>query len=281
MLRLRQDAKMSQLAAGLAIDVSKQTIGRLENGELTRISGPEYRELLSLYGADDETSAEVMVLVRQVRDTNGAGKGSWWRDYADSSTATFDHFLALEQAADRVSEFALTLLPGLAQTPAYRRWIETTTDPNMSAVEVERRLESTAMRQRRLTADPAFRLSVVLAESAVRHPVGGRAVMAEQCRHLVELSALPTVTVRAVPYAAHPGLITRSVILFDFPALSTARVPERPVAYIESYTGELLIEDPGTVERYRVAIAAVSAVALSEVDTREWLSDIAKEHDCG
>ncbi|MEV0360293.1 helix-turn-helix transcriptional regulator [Nocardia sp. NPDC050697] len=50
---LRDGSGKSQLAAGLCIEVSKQTIGRVEDGKLARISTAQYRDLLDFYGASD------------------------------------------------------------------------------------------------------------------------------------------------------------------------------------------------------------------------------------
>ncbi|MBF6257977.1 helix-turn-helix domain-containing protein, partial [Nocardia farcinica] len=145
---LRERANKSQLAAGTRIEVSKQTIGRVEVGRPARISTAQYRELLDLYGASEAEREEVLELHREVRAINDSvSTQGWWRAYSDVVNPHFDHYMSLEQASDRVTAFQLTLLPGLVQTVNYRRWIESTTDPAVTAVDVERRLELLARRQ--------------------------------------------------------------------------------------------------------------------------------------
>lgn len=207
MRELRAAAGKSQLAAGLAIEVSKQGIGRLEEGHVVRISTAQFRDLLDFYAADAETKSEVLGLLQEVRSAKGDTSSGWWRAYADVVNPHFDHFMSLEQACSRLTAFTLTLLPGLLQTPAYRRAVVAVNDPDMSVVDVERRLELTARRQRRLTEDPGFSLEVLLSEAALRHQVGGQATMAGQLRHLMEIGSLPNVCVRAVPFdvGMHPG----------------------------------------------------------------------------
>lgn len=277
---LRFNAKKSQLAAGLAIEVSKQGIGRLEDGQVVRVSTAQYRDLLDFYGADEDAKTEVLGLLKEVKAAKGDPSSGWWRAYSDVVNPHFDHFMSLEEACCRMTAFQLTLLPGLLQTPEYRRWLVATADPAMSAVDVERRLELTARRQRRMTEDADFSLDVLLSESALRHQVGGRDVMDEQLRHLVSVGSLPNVSVRVIPFDAggHPGLVVQSFTLFEFPPLHASRMAEPPVVFVEGFTGALFLEDDSVIERHRTAVTDLSQVALSEADTRVLVQEMAEEY---
>ncbi|WP_433678913.1 helix-turn-helix domain-containing protein [Nocardia sp. CA-119907] len=277
---LRTGAGKSQLAAGLSIDTSKQTIGRLEDGQSVRISTPNVNALLDFYRADEDSRTEVIGLLQEVKAAKGDPSGGWWRAYADVVNSHFDHFMNLEQACNRLVSFQLTLLPGLLQAPTYRRWLVETNDPAMSAVDVERRLELTARRQHRLTEDTGFSLDVMLSESALRHQVGGRAVMAEQLQHLVEVGSLPNVSIRVIPFGVggHPGLVVQSFTLFEFPPLSASRMTEPPVVFVEGFTGSLFLEDDDVIDRHRAVVADLRQVALSEADTRRLVREIAEEY---
>nr|WP_062965488.1 DUF5753 domain-containing protein [Nocardia africana] len=175
---------------------------------MVRISTAQFRDLLDFYGADAETKDEVLGRLQEIWSAKGQTSSGWWRAYADVVNPHFDHFMSLEQACSRLTAFTLTLLPGLLQTPAYRRAVVAVNDPDMAVVDVERRLELTARRQRRLTDDPGFSVEVLLSEAALRHQVGGQASMARQLRHLMEIGSLPNVCVRAVPFGVemHPGV---------------------------------------------------------------------------
>ncbi|WP_040796450.1 helix-turn-helix domain-containing protein [Nocardia higoensis] len=278
---LREQAKKSQLAAGTCIEVSKQTIGRVEEGRPARISTAQYRELLDLYGASEAEREEVLGLHKEVRAINDTvSTRGWWRAYSDVVNPHFDHYMSLEQASDRLTTFQLTLLPGLVQTNGYRRWIETTSDPVVSAVDIERRLELLALRQRRITESQDFRLDALISEAALRHHVGGIDVMAEQLHHLVEVSRLPNVSLRVVPFAAgpHPGLRTQSFVLLQFPPLSARAVSEPPVVYVEGYTGALFLEEDALIQRHRAALESIQRSALDEESTRELVRQITKEY---
>ncbi|WP_280484108.1 helix-turn-helix domain-containing protein [Nocardia farcinica] len=278
---LRERANKSQLAAGTRIKVSKQTIGRVEVGRPARISTAQYRELLDLYGASEAEREEVLELHREVRAINDSvSTQGWWRAYSDVVNPHFDHYMSLEQASDRVTAFQLTLLPGLVQTVNYRRWIESTTDPAVTAVDVERRLELLARRQHRLIESPDLQLNALLSEAALRHQIGGAEVMAEQLHHLIDVSRLPNVSLRVVPFTAgpHMGLRTQSFVLLYFPPLSVHVEPEPPIVYVEGYTGALFLEEDALVALHRAAAEDIQRVALDEESTRELVGQIAKEY---
>ncbi|MBF6173739.1 DUF5753 domain-containing protein [Nocardia blacklockiae] len=277
---LRIEAKKSQLSAAVAIEVSKQGIGRLEDGHVVRISTLQFRALLDFYSASEDARAEVMGLIQEIKAAKGNSSNGWWRAYADVVNPHFNHFMSLEQACSTMTAFQLTLLPGLLQTPDYRRWIVGINDPDMAPVDVERRLELTERRQRRLS-DAEFTMEVMLSESTLRHLVGGREVMAGQLRHLIDVSVRPNVSIRVVPFSAgpHPGLVIQSFTLFEFPPLHTSRTPAPPVVFVEGFIGALFLEDDDVIERHRTAATALRDVALTEDDTRRLMQVIAEEYE--
>ena len=277
---LRLAAKKSRLAAAVTIEISKQGVGRMEDGEPVRVSTAQFRELLQFYEADEAARTEVLGLLQEVRAAKGDPASGWWRAYADVVNPHFDHFMSLEQACSRMTTFQLTLLPGLLQTPAYRRWIVGATDPLMSPVDVERRLELITRRKLKLSEDQDFSLEVLLSESAVRHQVGGRTVMAEQAQYLVSVGNLPNVSIRVIPFdaGAHPGLVVQSFTLFEFPPLHPIRMPEPPVVFVEGFTGALFLEDDAVIERHKSTVVDLRQVALSKEDTRLLVQGIAEEY---
>lgn len=277
---LRLAANKSKLAAAVTIEISKSGLGRLEDGEPVRISTSQFRDLLEFYGADEVASAEVLGLLQEVRATKGDPTAGWWRAYSDVVNPHFDHFMGLEQACSRMTTFQLTLLPGLLQTPAYRRSIMQTTEPNISDADRERHLELIVRRQRRITEDPEFSLEIVLSESALRHQFGGRDVMAAELQHLLEVEERPNVSLRIVPFdvGTHPGLVVQSFTLFEFPILRTSRLPEPPVVFVEGFTGALFLEDERVIQRYSETVTDLRRVALSEKDTRMLVRQIAEEY---
>ncbi|WP_433598478.1 helix-turn-helix domain-containing protein [Nocardia sp. CA-135953] len=274
--RLREESGVSPTAAARAIEVSPQTLWRMESGQ----RGPKLKELYigvlcKMYGATEEESAALAGLVAETK------KPGWWHSYGDAVPAHFDLFIGLEEAAKRLTTFQLTLVPGLLQTPDYRRalaWIEF---PSHAAAALETLIEVHSRRQSRLRDSAGdFEFRVLLSESVLHHQVGGPAVMAEQLRHLADIGRWPNVSIRVLPQqvGSHRGLITGSFVLMEFPLHPTSRLTEPPVVYVQGYTGALYLDQEAEITQYRTAIAQIQQVALNEDMSRELLLKVAREY---
>ncbi|WP_067828257.1 helix-turn-helix domain-containing protein [Nocardia inohanensis] len=276
-------AKKGQLSASLHIEISPQGISRLEDGHKIKIATSQLKDLLDLYQVTEGERELVLGLwdeikrQEQIAKRSGTAKG-WWRAYEDQLLPNFDYYLSLESATDHMTTHQLVLVPGLLQTPDYRRALIKGYEPDLSAVDVERRLELATRRQAKLQ-DESFRLDVLISEAVLRHEAGGPAVMAAQLRRLVEPADRATVSVRVVPFqtGAHPGLVVLSFSLLEFPPL-TSRLVQPPVIYTEGAEGGLYLEREDVIGRYRRAIGGIEAVALNEEDTRDLVLAIAKEY---
>lgn len=275
-LRIHRDrSRISAERARAAIGVSQQTFWRMETGQSVRINPLFIDRLSELYGCDEKTKAAMHGL----RDE--AAHRSWWHAYSDAIPKDFDLFVGLEQAASQLVGYQPTLLPGLLQTNEYRQaliWVE---QPTIATSEVDLRLELTARRRERLTSriDPPT-LCVILNEAALRHAIGGPAVMAAQLNQLAEIGKRPNVQVRVVPIDArtHPGLFVGSFTILEFPPHKTTHLTEPPVVYVEGYVGDLYLEKDVEVEQYRRAFADIERVALSVEQSCALFLEIAKEY---
>lgn len=276
--RLRERSGTSQAAAARAIEVSPQTIGRMEDGHASRPTTLQINGLCDRYGASDDERRFVLDLVQELRAAKLA-EGAWWRAYADEIPRDFNHCMGLEAAAREITSWQVTLLPGLLQTPEYRRALIWAAHPDWPTADAERVL-ALAQRRRDKFNDTAFRLNVLISEAALRYQVGGTAVMADQLLHLMSASESSNVSMRVVPFNARSpiGLVVRSFVLFEFPVPSNTQIAEPPVAYVEGYTGDLYLERTGEVTQYREAIRNIKRIALDEQETRDLVASIRKEH---
>ncbi|MFE5290492.1 helix-turn-helix domain-containing protein [Nocardia sp. NPDC056611] len=281
----REQAKKSQLAAGLHVDLSPQSIGRIEDGQKVKLCTGQIRDLLELYGVPTEGGErdEMLALWQEVKDQAYAAKlagttKGWWQAYADQYAPHFDHYLRLEAVASRLTTHQMVLLPGMLQTPEYRRAVSQIAYPNHPEVDIERRLELASHRQVRL-ADKNFRVEVLLSEGVLRHTPGGPVVMVDQLSHILELAeSRSNVSIRIVPLNAgsHLGLIAQSFTLLEFPPLAN-RLIEPPIVYVEGFEGGLYLERMDMIDRHRRAINDIQRVALTEDDTKQLVRQIAKE----
>ncbi|NKY55694.1 helix-turn-helix domain-containing protein [Nocardia flavorosea] len=275
--RLRERSGTNQAAAARAIEVSPQTIGRLEDGHASRPTTLQINGLCDRYGASDEERRFVLDLLQDSRTAKQSG-GGWWRAYADQIPADFNHYLGLEEVATRVTTWQETLLPGLMQIPEYRREMIWTESPQLAPDDVERRIAVSEQRLKNLR-DSKFRLNALLSEAVLRHGVGGSAVMPRQLNHLLALGEAANVSIRVVPFRARSlvGLLVRSFVLLEFEVLPNVRLTEPPVVYVEGFTGSLYLERREEVTQYRAAADEIERVALDEQETRALIAKVAKE----
>ncbi len=230
--------------------------------------------LCDLYEASAEDRAVLLWLAGESR------KDGWWQSFKNEMLPEVEMFVGLEQSASRIFSWQSILLPGLLQTLSYRRAVGLISVPPGS-VGIDQDVDLVAKRQERLQDAEHFSLEVVLSEAVLRHRVGDAQGMAEQLHHLVEVGKLPNVSIRVIPFANsyHLGLTTKDFVLLEFPKHPNPTLSEPPVVYVEGFTGALYLDRPAEIDQYRATCAEITAVALSEHQTRELILAIAKEYE--
>jgi hypothetical protein len=227
--------------------------------------------------------------VQQVRRQAGPHRGAggsarqnrapgWWRAHGQAIPDDFSIYAALEDAACHLTAYAPAQVPALLRTEAYARTLAAST--GHTSTEVDRLTGECLTRQVLVTrADAPLELTITLDEALLRHPVGGPQVMAEQLRFLVGIAAQPNASLRIVPASAgtHPGLVTGAFAVLDFPPSGRDPETDTPIVYAASLTGELYLDKPDEVHRYRAAHAAILGCSLDETATRDILLRAAKE----
>ncbi|SBT44565.1 helix-turn-helix domain-containing protein [Micromonospora narathiwatensis] len=269
---LRTEARMTLDGAAQALQCSRQKVWRIEAG-LCAVRGFDVRGMCELYAATPELTGALVALAGETR-----AKG-WWHSYGDTIPDWFELYVGLEAAAGRLREHADALIPGLLQTRGYATAV-CQHRPDLPDEERERLVEVRLQRQglllRRLPPPPRF--DVMLSEAVLLRVVGGPATMAEQLRHLVEVSRLPHVSIRVVPLAAgpHVGAVAGAFVLLDF--LPTNRVePEPSVVYSESLTGALYLDRKEEIAAYERVWVSLDSLALDRVQSRHLIRKILEE----
>jgi transcriptional regulator with XRE-family HTH domain len=251
--RLRQAAGITRDSAGDAIRSSGSKISRLELGR-TGFKPRDVSDLLTLYGVGDD-DAERSILLGLARQANDA---DWWHDYSDVLPAWFAPYLGLEQAASIIRGYEVAFIPGLLQTPDYARAVVRLRD-GVSEAEAEQRVALRMRRQQVLDRPSPPRLWVVIDETALRRPIGGRAVMLAQVDHLIQTSRLGHVTVQVMPFSAggHAAGGAQMTML---------RFPEEllpDVVYQEQIDSAVYLNKPADTVPYWNLLNQVATEALS------------------
>src|SRR5262245_54822059 len=102
--------------------------------------------------------------------------------------------------------------------------------------------------------------------------------MAEQLRHLIEMTKLATVSVRVLPLSAgpHRGAVAGTFYILDFPP-SGRGAAEPTTVYSESLTGALYLDKPDEVTAYDQVWASLEALARDERESRKMIDKIIGE----
>jgi transcriptional regulator with XRE-family HTH domain len=140
----------------------------------------------------------------------------WFREYFDESKdwtpPSWRSFAEYEERAVTLRDWYPGIVTGQLQTRDYARAL-LETFPAVTPEMVEARLTARMERQRRVLyrEDPPTAWFVV-DEVALYRFVGSADVMAAQILHLLDVSALPNVTVQVMPAKAHPANASGFVI---------------------------------------------------------------------
>jgi transcriptional regulator with XRE-family HTH domain len=263
--KLREQKNMTAEQVADRLLVSQSKISRLENGRRS-ISQRDVRDLCGVYEVEDHRIVDS--LMQMAKDSRQQG---WWHAFGD---IPYSVYIGLETDAASIRVYESQVLPGLLQTRGYAEALITGAMPETSTTDIEKRVQVRLRRQERIqTADAPLRLWAVLDEAALRRVVGNRQLMIEQLEKLVEWSQLPHVTVQVMPFeaGAHPG-VTGQYAILEFPDAG-----DSSVVYIEGVTSDLYLEKAQDVQRYSVMYEHLRAQALNADQTRQFISDVAKE----
>ncbi|WP_280239317.1 helix-turn-helix domain-containing protein [Nocardia abscessus] len=275
---LRERADITREAAATAIASARSTIWKMETGQPVRFNPVLIERLCQLYNA---TEKETQVVLELVKETKGA-KG-WWQAFADDTIPKdFNLFVGLEDAANRITSYQTTVLPGLLQTDDYRRAIIWAQYPNKPVEDVERHLEVGRKRRSRLTVEKnPLTMDVFVDESALHRTAGSTSVMTAQLQHLADVGQLANIAIRVLPASIgiHSALLIGSFVLLEFPRHSTADLTMPPVVYLQGFLGDLYLEKIDEVRQYRQVSAELDRLALDQVTSRNLVLQVAKEYE--
>jgi transcriptional regulator with XRE-family HTH domain len=231
---------------------SRDKLWRIEKGK-SPVKQADVRALCWLYGASPE---DANTLAELALKTEMEG---FWEDYSDVMPPRFGVYVELEAAASHIFTYDPELIHGLLQAPAYHRAVFEF-EPYPSADSVDRQVELRAERQRAaFDRGPPLIITAILGEGAITRDVGGPAVMREQRRRLLELSAQANVQVLVLPWnsgahAAMKGAFT--VVSFD-------EDDDPDVVYLETLAGGRYVEQAAMIQKYRETFELVRNQSLT------------------
>ncbi|KES07590.1 DNA-binding protein [Streptomyces toyocaensis] len=236
--KLRTAAGLTQAELGARVHVVGTRITQIERASGAKPTLELARALDAVLGADD-------LLVEL-----------WPYVYRETFPDWSRKFMAYSERAVSIRQYAAHVVPGLLQTEDYARAVLSLDALLDGEDQLEERVTARMARQTRLGSPGRPELCVILDESVLKRPIGGRVVMRAQLDRLVEAAAERHITVQVLPFdqGGHEAM-GGSLTVLTLPDGSET-------AYTEGSDYGQLIEEPTNVARYKVIYDRLRAVAL-------------------
>jgi hypothetical protein len=174
---------------------------------------------------------------------------------------------AVEAYATEIIAFDPLVVPPLAQTPAYAQALASTSIPRALGRDVDHAHRMLLQRQQAVSGTSPARFLCLLDECALQRVVGGHAVMAAQYTHLLDLAALPTVTLQIVPFEASGQAALGA-------GVNLVRYGGTTVAWQETWTAVLHDNTAEAVDRHEVAAGRLRELTLGPADSVALLQEL-------
>lgn len=240
---------------------------RMERGE-TWPTDAEWKAIVKCLRMDVEDRVRLETMRREGMSIAEA----WWTEFDDEFPESLIHFVAYEDAAQKIVTCSGYLVPGLLQTPGYGRTITTElASSTMTPHAVERSVELRTSRRKvfEKTAPPV--VEAIIGVAALRQHVGGPDVMKHQLDSLIEDVESQRVVLRVIPYeATAPAHYTFH--LFEFGGAT-----EQPIAAFDAMTGMSFSKAPKEVRGIRGLVESLKKLALPPLESLETIRKARKE----
>jgi len=236
-------------AANVALGWYRGKLSKVETGQLAT-KPRECDEMLRIYGVSGHEAEQLRSLAADGR-----------RSAAPERVTDFGRqYVALERDSTEI-RMVYNEIPGIFHTVEYAS-AQLMRSPVIPGAQVAGMAHARRERGERLRSAKAEVLAVLGMEALYRE-AGGREVLANQLRRLVELGELPNVSIRVVPWSAGAvaGLCNPFTLLWIEPA--NARI-----AYTETLTGADYLK---TTDSYSLAFEQAGDLALGEQASQDEL----------
>jgi uncharacterized protein DUF5753/helix-turn-helix protein len=243
-------------AAAKLVGWGLATMSRTENG-IRHISTEEISAILTAYRIP---AAEREKMIAEAKADNASG---WWDRPMPGVPSEMGTLASYAADANSLTDWAVTLVPGLLQIEEYAIALMLSDDVPLDAVEMR-----WLARQRRQKILGTLDYAAFISETALRTPFGGLDGHRKQLRHLVTAPERG-IEVRIMRAHLPLGLISHSWLYMTFP-----NTP--PVVNVEVAEGGVYLHDD-QAEAYTKVIAKLDHVALSTRESQAMLREMLKE----
>jgi hypothetical protein len=246
LLRLREEAELTQAQVGKVLWLSGTTVHRMEQGR-SQIKGPQIETLLRHLAIDDQKLLENLLHLAVV--SQGAEP---FDRYRASLSAEALHFFGYEVVATCIRSLQITVVPGLLQTDDYAREILRSVQGITG--DIEGFLETRRDRQQKIIyRDDPPNLSFLIDEAVLYRPFDSVATMTEQLRRLQEFDQRSGLSIKIVPLSAGASPALRG----SFTLLEFNDYPD--VLFIEGARGDVNVYEEAAIQARRDVWSMIEA----------------------
>ncbi|SCF99250.1 MULTISPECIES: helix-turn-helix transcriptional regulator [unclassified Streptomyces] len=184
----------------------------------------------------------------------------------------FSEYVEYEGRAVEIRLYEIGIIPGLLQTPEYARVLANSAVQRRAITpeQADERVSFLAERQQALERSRPPMMFLVMDESCIRRPVGGRAVMEQQLERLVKFAAEPNTVLQVAPF----DMGERRT--FDLPVNLLTLSDRSVAAYAESQTQGHLDRETTSVVPLLTAYHQLQAEALSQAASVAMIEQVRK-----
>ncbi|WP_433891208.1 helix-turn-helix domain-containing protein [Streptomyces sp. CA-111067] len=253
--RARSRSGLSLRALAEKLGYPHTYLSRVERGE--QVPSPALADALDDFHGTDGLIAELLVVAM------AAEVPTWGRRVLDE-----------ERRAARIQTFNSSVVPGLLQTEAYTSALFRESMPGKDSEKVALRVGTRSHRRAVLDSATPPLYWAIMDEAALRRPVGGPAVMAEQIRQILNTAETNSaVQVQVLPFArgVHP-LLGGSLSLLTLRDGLT-------FAYVESFASGVSVDAPADVLELTTLLDIARSKALDSGESASLLHRYLKEYE--
>ncbi|WP_089101692.1 helix-turn-helix domain-containing protein [Streptomyces hyaluromycini] len=263
--RLRERSGLTSTQAAQLLGMRQAQVSNMETGRLG-VSAERVRTLACHYDCSDTA------LVEAIAAMPGYRSRGWWEEYRKILPAVLLDLAELEHHAVRLRTAVTVHVPGLFQTTEYAREIFRQAVPDLPPPDVEHRVSFRVKRQAVLFRDPPTPQQVILHEAALRMRFGGPAVTRAQLKHLLDMNDRADVTIQVIPFTAGTFAGSGQSIYY-----AEGPVPQLDTVNLDQSHGPVFLDAEAQLDKYRVTLDRLEAVALSPEESQNFIHDILKD----
>lgn len=261
---MRERAGLNGGEAAALLDMDRTRISNTESGRFG-VSAERVRTFARAYACPDREYVDALATMADERV-----KG-WWEEYRGTLPPGWLDLAELEHHAKALRSMQVTHIPGLLQTEEYARTVFATTVPELSPVELRRRLSHRMRRRDILDREDPPHCTFLVHEAALRMQFGGRRVTQGQLEYLADASERDNVTVRVVPFSAGAFPIWGISTLYASAAVSALDTVQLDTGY-----GSVLLDADVHLRNHRAILDRVQELSTQPKEARDLILQIAR-----